>query len=94
MADPGRAAYERLMAQSAAQGPCGYCGASRAAHRLWDSIDAAQRRHCKATPHQIWFEFGALRPIQRDIRLAYRWARRNHKPLPGRANFPLDPRVR
>lgn len=84
MADPGRAAYERLMRDSEAQGPCSCCGGPRARHRLWDSVDAAVWRRGR-TYREIQREFRVGRREVDLVAIAYRWARQHHRPLPGRA---------
>jgi hypothetical protein len=87
VADPGRAAYARLMAQSEAQGDCYMCGgaSSRARHRLWDAVDGALRAGDSRA--DVLRMYGMLlRPRELDrVQAAYRWARRNHRALPGRA---------
>lgn len=50
---------------------------------MWDSIDADYRRHYPLQAIANWYAVSHA-----EIRLvaaAYRWARRNHRALPGRA---------
>jgi len=84
-------ARQRLESKAQEQGPCFLCGPRNLArHRLWDSIDCSIRVDGLDgwDVLQIAKRYGVSEQEVRDVREAFREARRLHKPLPGRMEPP------
>jgi hypothetical protein len=76
---PGRAAYLRLRQQAPRSGVCFLHAEAWACHRVWDSIDGD-----RASVATLATAYGIPPAEVRDVRLAYRWAREQHRAMPGR----------
>jgi hypothetical protein len=85
--DKGREALERLLAKAQPQGPCFLCGPrNHARHRLWDAIDCSLRVD-RLSAGQAAEEYGVTVREVEDVRLAFSYARRRKRSLPGRSKL-------